>query len=65
MRYSDSIKIKTIPQKIKLKLIKHFHKRLHIVGYKIINLENRVPIIELSNYTRIWILPNEIKIDIT
>nr|YP_009326683.1 hypothetical protein [Membranoptera platyphylla]AMJ16940.1 hypothetical protein [Membranoptera platyphylla] len=65
MHYSDSIKIKTIPQKIKLKLIKHLHKKLHIVGYKVINSESTVPIIELSNYTRIWILPNEIKINIT
>nr|YP_010156009.1 cytochrome b6-f complex subunit PetP [Cumathamnion serrulatum]QQY85406.1 cytochrome b6-f complex subunit PetP [Cumathamnion serrulatum] len=65
MHYSNSIKIKTIPQKIKIKVIKSLHKKVHIVGYKVINSQNKVPIIELSNYTRIWILPNEIKINIT
>nr|QCI06064.1 cytochrome b6-f complex subunit PetP [Delesseria sanguinea] len=60
MHYSNSIKIKIIPQKIKIKFIKNLHEKLHIVGYKIINSKHKVPIIELSNYTRIWILPHEI-----
>nr|YP_009295297.1 hypothetical protein BI108_pgp098 [Dasya binghamiae]AOH77309.1 hypothetical protein [Dasya binghamiae] len=59
---NNFVKIRKVPIKIKLKYLKYFHKKLDIVGYKVINLNYLVPIIELSNYTRIWILPNEIKI---
>lgn len=59
---SNLIKIKKLPIKIKLKFIEYLHKQLNIVGYKIIQSNYQVPIIELSNHIRIWMLPYEIKI---
>lgn len=55
-----SINIKKIPIKIKLKYLQYFNEKLDIVGYKIIKNKYQVPIIELSNYTRIWIFQKEI-----
>nr|YP_009391268.1 cytochrome b6-f complex subunit PetP [Dipterocladia arabiensis]ARW59412.1 cytochrome b6-f complex subunit PetP [Dipterocladia arabiensis] len=59
---TNLIKIKNIPKNIKLKLIKHFYQDLYLVGYKKIKSNKKLPIIELFNYTRIWILPEEITI---
>nr|QCI06911.1 cytochrome b6-f complex subunit PetP [Halydictyon mirabile] len=59
--------IKKIPIKIGRKLIKHLNLNYHktniiIVGYKVIQSKYKVPIIELSNYSRIWILNQELLI---
>lgn len=55
------IKIKKIPLNIKLKYIFNINKQFKIVGYKKIKIQYIVPIIELNNYTRIWLLSYEIK----
>ena len=54
--------INNIPTTIKFKFSKYFYQKLDIVGYKYINSIKKIPIIELFNYTRVWILPEEIKI---
>lgn len=51
-----------IPTSIKFKFIRHFYQKLDLVGYKHISFNRKIRIIELYNYTRIWILPEEIKL---
>lgn len=53
-------KIKVIPIKIKNRIITQINQTLRIVGYKTIRINHKVPIVELSDYTRIWLLPHEI-----
>nr|YP_009396022.1 cytochrome b6-f complex subunit PetP [Dasya naccarioides]ARW65208.1 cytochrome b6-f complex subunit PetP [Dasya naccarioides] len=55
-----SIDIKKIPIQIKLKFLHYFNKKLDIVGYKMVKHRYKVPIIELPDYTRIWIFQQEI-----
>ena len=54
------IKIKSLPTNIKFKFLQYFNQKLDIVGYKKINLNKKLAILELFNYTRIWVLPSEI-----
>nr|QCI08055.1 cytochrome b6-f complex subunit PetP [Plumaria plumosa] len=55
-----SISIKNIPIKVHYKIIKYIYKNITIVGYMNINHNIKIPIIEFQDYTRIWILPDEI-----
>nr|YP_009392297.1 cytochrome b6-f complex subunit PetP [Osmundaria fimbriata]ARW60859.1 cytochrome b6-f complex subunit PetP [Osmundaria fimbriata] len=55
------INLKLIPIKIKKKILPSVYKKLHLVGYKKILDTYKVPIIQLTNHTRIWILEYEIK----
>nr|QCI08966.1 cytochrome b6-f complex subunit PetP [Wrangelia sp.] len=58
------VQIKTIPTKFKFRIMKYIHKHGEIVG-QIKYLYNQkiiqINLIEFSNYSRIWIMPNEIK----
>lgn len=60
----NSITILSLPKKIKLKLFIYLNKthNIKIVGYKKIRQQHYVPLIEISNYIRIWTLLPEIKI---
>lgn len=55
------IKIKKIPIKTKLQIIKCINQESCIVGYKKIHTNYKAPIIEFKDYTRIWMLKDEIK----
>nr|YP_009392713.1 cytochrome b6-f complex subunit PetP [Bostrychia tenella]ARW61275.1 cytochrome b6-f complex subunit PetP [Bostrychia tenella] len=55
------IRIHTIPNNIKVKVAQYIYKNLYIVGYKKISNKNKVPIIQLADNTRIWMLKKEIK----
>jgi len=61
MQINQIIKIKPIPINIKLKVFKYIHCDLYIVGYKKVKSVYCVPIIQLYDYNRIWLLPKEIK----
>nr|YP_009295755.1 hypothetical protein Schim_009 [Schimmelmannia schousboei]AOM64690.1 hypothetical protein Schim_009 [Schimmelmannia schousboei] len=53
------ITIKEINYKVNLKILYYLYKRGKIVGYKQI-YNQYAPIIEFSDYTRLWMLPQEI-----
>lgn len=55
------VKINNLPRKIKIKIIDYLSKNILLVGYKKISEQYRIPIIELSNKQRIWVLKHEIK----
>lgn len=55
-----SINIKNIPIKVHYKIIKYIYKNITIVGYMHINNHTKIHIIEFQDYTRIWLLPDEI-----
>lgn len=55
------VNIKLIPQNIKEEINKHLQDKLMLVGYKKISNKHIVPIIEISNKYRLWVLINEIK----
>nr|ARW63756.1 cytochrome b6-f complex subunit PetP [Chondria sp. (in: red algae)] len=56
-----TITINNIPSKIKERIIKHFFKKISLVGYKKISTQCKIPVIEFSNKTRIWVLKHEIE----
>lgn len=56
------VNIHVIPIKTKLKIINYINNKSYIVGYKKINSNYKVPIIEFKDYTRVWMLNNEIEI---
>nr|YP_009296161.1 cytochrome b6-f complex subunit [Sebdenia flabellata]AOM65096.1 cytochrome b6-f complex subunit [Sebdenia flabellata] len=56
------IYIKAINNKINIQIANYLYKKGRIVGEKILFNYKRVPIIELDNYTRIWMLPEELDI---
>lgn len=62
-KYSNLIQISSLPIKIKLKLFSYSSQsyKIKIVGYKKIRRKYNVPIIELSNYIRIWTLLHELE----
>lgn len=62
-KYSNLIQISLLPIKIKLKLFSYSSQsyKIKIVGYKKIRQKYNVPIIELSNYIRIWTLLHELE----
>nr|YP_009398716.1 cytochrome b6-f complex subunit PetP [Kuetzingia canaliculata]ARW67902.1 cytochrome b6-f complex subunit PetP [Kuetzingia canaliculata] len=53
------INIKLIPINIKNKILPYIYQQLHIVGYKTLINKYKVPIIQLKNEARIWILQHE------
>jgi len=60
----ETVNIIKIPINIKLKLIKELYNKLNIkvVGHVKIRKQYNVLLIEISSYTRIWILYSEISI---
>lgn len=54
------ITIKTLPKKIKPFIIQSTTQSLNITGYKQINSCQKIPIIQIEKYTRIWVLYQEI-----
>nr|QCI06600.1 cytochrome b6-f complex subunit PetP [Erythroglossum lusitanicum] len=48
------IRIKKIPIKTKLHIMKYMNQESYIVGYKKIHINYKAPIIEFKDYTRIW-----------
>lgn len=55
------VNIRKIPIKTKLQIIKCINQESHIVGYKKIHKNYKATIIEFKDYTRIWMLRDEIK----
>ena len=55
------IKIKLIPENIKQEINKNLYNKLTLVGYKKISNKHIVPLIEITNKYRIWVLISEIK----
>lgn len=56
------VNIKLIPQNMKQKMNKHLHSKLTLVGYKKILNKHIVPIIEIPNKHRVWVLISEIEL---
>lgn len=54
--------ILTIPKNIKIKISQNIYKKPYLVGYKKVSNKNKVPIIQLTDNTRIWMLKKEIKL---
>lgn len=55
------VNIKLIPYNIKQEVDKHLHNKLSLVGYKKISSKHILPIVEVSNKYRIWVIISEIK----
>nr|QCI05732.1 cytochrome b6-f complex subunit PetP [Cryptopleura ramosa] len=49
--------------KTKIKIIHYVNQKSYIVGYKQIHTNYKAPIIEFKDYTRVWMLNNEITIN--
>lgn len=58
------VSISSIPSNIKITVAQYIYKKLYIVGYKKISNKNKVPIVQLADNTRIWMLKREIKLHI-
>lgn len=58
-----SVNIIIIPIKTKLRIINYIHQQSYIVGYKKLNKDYKAPLLEFKDYTRVWMLKNEIKIN--
>lgn len=59
----SSVNINIIPMKTKIKIIHYVNQKSYIVGYKQIHTNYKAPIIEFKDYTRVWMLNNEITIN--
>lgn len=57
-----SIHINNIPNNIKNKIAQYIYQKPCLVGYKKISSKHKVPIIQLKDSTRIWMLKKEIKL---
>ena len=55
-----AIRFKQMPYYINTKILYYLNQTGYIVGYKKIYKNITVPIIEFKDFTRIWMLPNEI-----
>nr|YP_009397876.1 cytochrome b6-f complex subunit PetP [Sonderella linearis]ARW67062.1 cytochrome b6-f complex subunit PetP [Sonderella linearis] len=55
------IKIEIIPKNLKKRIIKSSNYIFYLAGYKKIFNKYKVPILELNDHTRIWMLKKEIK----
>nr|YP_009398931.1 cytochrome b6-f complex subunit PetP [Cliftonaea pectinata]ARW68161.1 cytochrome b6-f complex subunit PetP [Cliftonaea pectinata] len=62
--YKALINIKKIPNNIKIKIGKSKDQQLYLVGYKETFNKKKLPIIELSNNNRVWMLNEEIEFSI-
>nr|YP_009391883.1 cytochrome b6-f complex subunit PetP [Acrosorium ciliolatum]ARW60027.1 cytochrome b6-f complex subunit PetP [Acrosorium ciliolatum] len=58
-----SVNINIIPMKTKLQIMNYVNQKSWIVGYKRINSTYRAPIIEFKDFTRVWMLNNEITLN--
>jgi len=61
MIINQIVTIKSLPIRIKLKVFKYFNYQSCIVGYKKIQSNYNLLIVQLSDYTRIWVLAKEIQ----
>nr|YP_010986160.1 hypothetical protein NDC12_pgp058 [Polyopes affinis]WOL37078.1 hypothetical protein [Polyopes affinis] len=59
---NQSAYIIEINSKINLEILNYLYSNCIIVGTKTLFNEYKVAIIELNDYTRIWMLPEEINI---
>ncbi len=51
-----------MPSQINIKIAQYIYQTGKIVGYKKIYNNMIVPLVQFQDLTRIWILPNEIKL---
>nr|YP_009397470.1 cytochrome b6-f complex subunit PetP [Dasyclonium flaccidum]ARW66656.1 cytochrome b6-f complex subunit PetP [Dasyclonium flaccidum] len=58
------IHINRLPTKIRIRITRLISSKLYFIGYKKISNKYKVPIIQLQNSTRIWMLKKEIKFNI-
>lgn len=63
IKIDETVKIKELNCKNNPTIINYFNQKGIVKGKKLINQSHYVPIIEFSDYTRIWIRP--IELDIT
>nr|YP_009488732.1 hypothetical protein Grafi_p162 [Grateloupia filicina]AWD77428.1 hypothetical protein Grafi_p162 [Grateloupia filicina]BCB15041.1 hypothetical protein [Grateloupia asiatica] len=55
--------IRELNSNINIGILKHLYNNGIIVGTKILSQNDTVIIIELNDYTRIWMLPEELNIN--
>nr|YP_010904300.1 hypothetical protein REQ04_pgp076 [Catenella fusiformis]WCH57551.1 hypothetical protein [Catenella fusiformis] len=61
IRLNEKIKIIKVNKNVNAKIIDYLHKNGITAGKKVIRQKFTVPIIELKDYTRIWMLTEEIQ----
>nr|YP_010985961.1 hypothetical protein RMF00_pgp058 [Grateloupia asiatica]WOL36879.1 hypothetical protein [Grateloupia asiatica] len=59
----DKTYIKELNSNTNTRILKHLYRNGIIVGTKISSQNNTLIIIELNDYTRIWMLPEELNIN--
>nr|YP_008144861.1 hypothetical protein [Grateloupia taiwanensis]AGO19818.1 hypothetical protein [Grateloupia taiwanensis] len=55
--------VRELNSNINIEILKHLYNNCIIVGTKILSQNDPVIIIELNDYTRIWMLPEELNIN--
>lgn len=61
IKFNHKIEIIKLNQNTNIKIIDYLYKHGIIAGKKVVRQKFTVPIIELKNYTRIWMLIEEIQ----
>nr|YP_009396836.1 cytochrome b6-f complex subunit PetP [Ophidocladus simpliciusculus]ARW66022.1 cytochrome b6-f complex subunit PetP [Ophidocladus simpliciusculus] len=57
----SSVNIIKAPLKIKAKIVQYMYKKLNFIGYKKLSNKHKIPILQLPDKKRIWMLKSEIK----